>query len=146
MDSTASSDFAVGLSGLLGNERALGEAFHITSDEVLTWNEIYSQLASALGVRNPAITKIPTDFICQAAPKIIGTLKGDKAHPGIFDNSKLKRLVPEFVCRKPFADGARQSVEWLRAHPTQQNLSPELDSVIEHVLRAWEEQNRKLKP
>jgi hypothetical protein len=99
-----------------------------------------------LGVRNPAITKIPTDFICHAAPRFVGTLQGDKAHPGVFDNSKIKRFVPEYVCRKRFADGARESVEWLRAHPMQQNLSPELDAVIEHVLQAWEEHNRKLKP
>jgi hypothetical protein len=86
----------------------------------------------------PSFVKVPTDFICQVAPQLIGTLKGDKAHPGVFDNSKIKRLVPEFQCRTPFRDGVRDSVDWLRAHPDQQNLKPELDALIEKVLTAWQ--------
>jgi len=70
-------------------------------------------------VQSPKIVKVPTDFICQAAPQLTGTLKGDKAHPGVFDNSKIKRLVPEFACRKSFRAGVGESVAWLRAHPDQ---------------------------
>jgi nucleoside-diphosphate-sugar epimerase len=135
---TAASDFAVGLGGLVGKAEAIGETFHITSDEALTWNQIYADIAAAVRVRSPRVVKVPTDFICQVAPQMIGTLKGDKAHPGVFDNSKIKRFVPEFRCRTPFHPGARESVNWLRQHPEQQNLKPELDELIERVIREWE--------
>jgi nucleoside-diphosphate-sugar epimerase len=133
---TASSDFAVGLAGLVGNDKAIGEAFHITGDEVLTWNQIYAEISEAVGAKSPNIVKIPTDFICKIAPELTGNLKGDKAHAGVFDNSKIKRFVPEFQTRKPFRLGVGESVEWLRAHPGQQNLSPKVDGMIETVLAA----------
>jgi nucleoside-diphosphate-sugar epimerase len=135
---TTAADFAVGLAGLVGKTEAIGEAFHITSDEVLTWNQIYAEIAAALGVRSPQIVKVPTDFICQTAPHLAGGLKGDKAHPGVFDNSKIKRFVPEFRCRIPFRLGVGESVRWLRAHPDQQNLKPDLDVLIEKVIGAWQ--------
>jgi nucleoside-diphosphate-sugar epimerase len=135
---TTAADFAVGLAGLLGKTEAIGEAFHITSDEALTWNQIYAEIAGAVGASSARIVKVPTDFICQVAPQLSGTLKGDKAHPGVFDNSKVKRFVPEFRCRMPFRLGARESVDWLRAHPDQQNLKPELEALIEKVIGAWE--------
>jgi nucleoside-diphosphate-sugar epimerase len=135
---TAAADFALGLAGLVGNEKAVGEAFHITSDEVLTWNQIYSEIAAALGVSSPLVVKIPTDFICQVAPQLTGNLKGDKSHPGVFDNSKIKRFVPEFHCRKPFRVGVRESVAWLRAHPEQQNLNPQVDATFDQVISAWQ--------
>lgn len=134
---TSATDFAAGLAGLLACPAALGEAFHITSDEVLTWNAIYAEIASALGVSEPVIVKIPTDFICSTAPRFVGTLKGDKAHPGVFDNSKLKSFVPGFACRKTFRQGIRESVEWLEAHPDQQNCSAELEAVIDQVVAGW---------
>jgi nucleoside-diphosphate-sugar epimerase len=134
---TASADFALGLAGLLGRSDTLGEAFHITSDEVLDWNRIYAQIADALGAPPPQIVKVPADFICQVVPRLTGTLKGDKAHPGVFDNSKIKRFVPEFACRKSFRAGVGESVAWLRAHPDEQNLNPQLDAEIEAVLEAW---------
>jgi hypothetical protein len=80
--------------------------------------------------------KVPTELICQVAPQLTGTLKGDKAHPGVFDNSKIKRFVPDFCCRTPFAAGVRESVRWLRDHPDQQNLRPDLDELIEKVVLA----------
>jgi hypothetical protein len=64
-------------------------------------------------------------------------VKGDKAHPGVFDNSKIKRFVPEFQCRKPFRAGVRESVAWLRGHPEQQNLNPQVDALFEEVIGAW---------
>lgn len=139
---TTSADFAVGLAGLLGRPETIGEAFHITSDEVLTWNQIYAEIAAALGAKSPKIVKVPTDFICQLAPQMTGTLKGDKAHPGVFDNSKIKRFVPEFRCRTPFRQGVAESTRWLREHPDKQNLRPELDVLIEKVLATWEKQGR----
>jgi len=133
---TASSDFAVGLAGLVGNEKAIGEAFHITGDEVLGWNQIYDEIAEAVGAKSPQIIKIPTDLICNVIPELKGNLKGDKAHPGVFDNSKIKRFVPDFQTRKLFRIGVRESVAWLRAHPEQQNLSGKVDEMIEKVIAA----------
>jgi nucleoside-diphosphate-sugar epimerase len=135
---TAARDFAVGLAGLVGNRNAIGEAFHITSDEVLTWNQIYSEIAGAMGNSCPKILPVPTEFICSVVPKLVGNLKGDKSHPGIFDNSKIKKFVPEFKCVVTFQAGVRESVEWLQAHPEQQNLDPAMDSLIENVLKAWD--------
>ncbi len=135
---TASADFAIGLAGLVGNPAAIGEAFHITSDEVLTWNQIVTEIAAALSAPQPKIVKIPTDFICQVAPQMTGSLKGDKAHPGVFDNSKIKRFVPDFRCHTSFAVGVRESVRWLRAHPDRQNLKPDLDALCEQVISAWD--------
>jgi nucleoside-diphosphate-sugar epimerase len=134
---TTSADFAAGLAGLLGRTEALGEAFHITSDEVLTWNRIYAEIAEAVGGPPPQIVPVPTDFICGVLPRMVGTLKGDKAHPGVFDNSKIKRFVPGFSCPTTFRDGVRESVVWLRAHPEQQNLNAKFDAEIEAVLQAW---------
>jgi nucleoside-diphosphate-sugar epimerase len=140
---TAASDFAVGLGGLVGRREAIGEAFHITSDEVLTWNQIVAEIAAALAEPAVASTaqvlRVPTEFICQVAPQMTGTLKGDKSHPGVFDNSKIKRFVPEFACRKPFRVGVRESVAWLRAHPEQQRLNPQVDATIDAVVAAWQE-------
>jgi nucleoside-diphosphate-sugar epimerase len=134
---TAATDFAVGLAGLVGHREVIGEAFHITSDEVQTWNQICAEIAAALGVTSPNIVRVPVDFICGVAPQITGTLKGDKAHPGIFDNAKIKRFVPEFQCRKPFRAGVCESVAWLRAHPEQQNLNPKVDELCDQVVGAW---------
>jgi nucleoside-diphosphate-sugar epimerase len=134
---TAAADFAAGLGGLVGKAEAVGEAFHITSDEVLTWNQIYAEIAAALGVASPEIVKVPTEFICRVAPRMVGTLKGDKAHPGVFDNSKIKRVLPGFCCRTSFSAGIRESVAWLRQHPEQQNLNPQVDAVCDEVIAAW---------
>jgi nucleoside-diphosphate-sugar epimerase len=133
---TATTDFAVGLAGLVGNDKSLGERFHITSDEALTWNQIYAEIGAALGVK-PVIEKIPVDFICEKFPDMTGGLKGDKVEPAIFDNSKIKRFVPDYVCRKPFAAGIRESVTWLRAHPEDQNLNPKTDALIDQIIDAW---------
>ncbi|MCX6899342.1 MAG: NAD-dependent epimerase/dehydratase family protein [Verrucomicrobia bacterium] len=134
---TATSDFAVGVAGLVGNDKAIGEAFHITSDEALTWNQIYAETAAALAVNSPRIMKIPVEFICQQCPRLIGTLKGDKANPAIFDNAKIKRFVPDFQCRKPFRIGIRESVEWFRRHPERKVANPEADAEFDRVAVAW---------
>jgi len=139
---TAASDFAVGLGGLVGNEKAVGEAFHITSDEVLTWNQIYEEIANAVSAKDANVVKVPTEFICEIVPSMVGNLKGDKAHAGVFDNSKIKRFVPDFRCSKRFSAGVRESVDWLQAHPEQQNLSPQVDETIEKVIKAWQERGK----
>ena len=135
---TASSDFALGLAGLVGNVTAIGRAFHITSDEALTWNQIVAEIAHAVGAESPRVVHIPTDFICRVAPQLAGPLKGDKANAAVFDNSRIKSVVPDFECRKPFRVGVRESVEWLRAHPERQNLNPDIDALCDTVVGAWE--------
>jgi hypothetical protein len=117
--------------------KAIGEAFHITSDEVLTWNQIYAEIASALNVVDPKVIKVPTEFICEKVPSLIGNLKGDKAHPGVFNTSKIKTFVPEFKCSKPFRVGIRESVAYLREHPEKRMFNPDVDTLIETVLGAW---------
>ena len=134
---TAATDFAVGVAGLVGREEALGEAFHITSDEALTWPQIIRETGAALGVE-PDIVPVPTDFICGVLPELKGNLKGDKANSLVFDNSKLIRIVPEFRSRKPFAVGIRESIAWLREHAGDHNLNPKVDATIEAVLSAWD--------
>ncbi len=134
---TATSDFAIGLAGLAGKEQAIGETFHITSDEALTWNAIYAETAAALGVSLPVIEKIPTEWICERFPQLAAGLKGDKSNPGVFDNAKIKRFVPEFVCRKPFAVGVRESVAWFGAHPAEQTVNAKSDALFDDVIKAW---------
>jgi len=134
---TATTDFAVGLAGLAGNERTLGEAFHITSDEALPWHRIYDEIAEAVGVENPNVVRIPLEFICERFPELTGWLKGDKAEPAIFDNSKIKKFVPDFVCRKPVSVGIRESVAWMRNHPDQKQNNPKVDYYCERVVAAW---------
>ncbi|WP_054939784.1 SDR family oxidoreductase [Paenibacillus ihuae] len=114
---THNTDFAKGFVGLLGNPEAIGEAVHITSDESLNWNQIYAAIGVAAD-REPKVVHISTDFIAAYTPA--GTadgLIGDQAVSSVFDNSKIKRLVPEFTATVPFAEGIHRSVEWFEAHP-----------------------------
>jgi nucleoside-diphosphate-sugar epimerase len=131
---THSDDFAKGFVGLIGNKKSVGEAFHITTDEVLTWDQIYTALAHACGVK-PNLIHIPTDFIVKFNPSQIGNLQGDKAVSVIFDNSKIKRFVPEFEATIPFAEGIKRTVEWYEADPAHQtpreNLNVFMDAVID---------------
>ena len=131
---THASDFAKGLVGLLGRPDVVGEAFHITSDEVSTWNQIYEDIAAAAGAK-ANLVHIPSDFIAQVNPAIGAGLMGDKAHSVVFDNTKIKRFVPEFRCTVPFAEGIRQTVAWLDAHPQQQRLDSH--AALEQILAAW---------
>jgi nucleoside-diphosphate-sugar epimerase len=128
---TATSDFAVGLAGLVGNERAIGQAFHITSDEALTWPEIYAQTAAALGAPPPNLLRIPLDWLCENFPQLTGPLRGDKANPAVFDNAKIKRLVPEFVCRKPFRTGIRESAARTGT------VNAKIDALCDAIVAAW---------
>jgi len=140
---TAASDFAAALAGLAGLDDAVGEVFHITSDEALPWIRIYEEIAGALGVALPPVVPVPSEFICEVAPSLTGTLLGDKAHPGVFDNSKIKRFVPGWSCRKSVRDALDESVEWLRAHPGERVVNPDLDELIERVIERWEAYSAK---
>ena len=134
---TAAEDFAVGVAGLVGRAEAAGEAFHITGDEVLTWNQIYAEIARALGVARPRILKIPTWFICREAPRMVGSLPGDKAEHAVFDNAKIKAWVPDFHCRTRFREGIAAAVRWFREDPARQAVNPDTDAVFERVCNAW---------
>lgn len=131
---THASDFAVGLVGLLGKREALGEAFHITSDEHLTWDAIHFIIGEALGVR-PRIVHIPSDFIAKVLPERGAGLLGDKAVSVLFDNSKIRRFVPEFAPRVSFAEGIRRSLAWFDAHPERKvpdaAMNSEMDAILE---------------
>ena len=135
---THNSDFAVGLVGLLGQARAVGEAFHITSDEVLTWNDIYRLTAEAAGVSEPKLMHIASDFIVECLPGEAGSLFGDKAVSAIFDNAKIKSFVPDFATRTPYAEGIRRTVEWFDAEPSRQVIDTEADAAWDKVIVSYE--------
>lgn len=133
---THASDFAVGLVGLLGNPAALGEAFHITSDEHLTWDEIHRTIAGFFGVE-PHLVHVPSDFVAEFLPERAAGWLGDKATSAIFDNSKLRAAVPGFSPRVSFADGIRRSLAWFDAHPDLKAADPAVDAEIDEILRRW---------
>jgi nucleoside-diphosphate-sugar epimerase len=134
---THNTDFAVGFIGLLGKKEAIGEAFHITSDELLTWNQIYKMMAEELGVELYAV-HIPSDFIAKYAPDHGAGLLGDKAHSVIFDNSKIKKLVPEFQCKIPFSEGVKEIIAWYKNNPDWQVVNQEIDKKIDEIIGAYE--------
>lgn len=117
---THNTDFARGLLGLFGQHAAIGQAFHITSDEVLTWNQIFQQVAEAAGVSAPRFVHVPSEFIVSCVPSVEGTLFGDKAVSVVFDNSKIKRFVPGFRAKTPFAAGIRDTIAWFDSDSTRQ--------------------------
>jgi nucleoside-diphosphate-sugar epimerase len=131
------SDFAVGLAGLLGHPGALGEAFHVTSDEVLTWDAIYETIARAAGVE-PRLVHVPSALIAALVPDRGASLLGDKAHSSVFDNAKLRRLVPGFAAKVTFAEGIARSIAWFDALPARRVVSPAANDNIERVLAAWD--------
>ncbi len=134
---THSEDFAKGFTGLFANPRAVGQAYHITSDEVLTWDQIYRTIGQAVG-REPVLVHIPSDFIGAVHPPLGAELKGDKAWSVVFDNSKIKALVPSFICTIPFAVGIRRTISWFEADPRRMKVVPETNAVIDRILRAYE--------
>ncbi len=133
---THANDFAKGFVGLMGNEHAIGEAFHITSDEWLTWNQIHEILAAAAGVK-PTLVHVPSDLIA-AYDKAWGeSLLGDKTHSFILDNSKVKRLVPDFICTTPFSRGAEEIIAWHMADPARRKVDPAFNDLCDRILQAY---------
>jgi nucleoside-diphosphate-sugar epimerase len=133
---THSEDFAKGFVPLLGHPQALGHAFNITSDFVLTWDQIYNQIGEALGVR-PKLVHIPSEFIAQVDPPSGPGLLGDKMHCVMFDNSKIKAFAPDFVCTIPFHVGIRRSLAWFQAEPSRMDVAAEDDALFERILTAY---------
>jgi len=128
-------DFARAFLGLLGETRALGEAYHITSDEWLTWNEIARLLGEAAGVE-PNIVHVPADTVAAHDPLWGASLLGDKSHCAIFDNSKIRTIVPDFVAEIPFAVGAHEIVDWYAVHPEERRVDPVFGAILDRVIAA----------
>ena len=137
---TYNQDFARGFIGLIGNPHAIGEVFQITSDESLTWNQIYETVASHLGVSLIPM-HVSSDFLVAVAPKeydLAGNLLGDKACTVVFDNSKLKRAVPGFCATTSFYEGSRFVIDYVMSHKECQVLDPEFDAWCDKVVAAVE--------
>lgn len=132
---THSKDFAKGYVGLMANPHAIGNAFHITTDESMTWNQIYQTIADALGKPLNAM-HVASDFLAKHGENydFKGELLGDKAATVVFDNTKIKRLVPDFVCNVSMADGLRQSVYYMLAHPETQTPDMEFDAWCDRIV------------
>ena len=130
-------DFAVGLVGLLGNPHALGETFHITGDELQSWNAIFRTVARAAGT-TAQMVHLPSDFIAARDPDWGAGLLGDKAHSVIFDNSKVRRAVPDFNPSIPFARGAEEIMAWYDADPARQVIDAELDRRMDDMIAAYD--------
>jgi nucleoside-diphosphate-sugar epimerase len=129
-------DFAQGFVPLLGHPRTIGEAFHITSGDVLTWNQIVQTLATAAGV-TADIVHVPSDMIAAADPEWGASLLGDKAHSMIFDNAKLRSVVPGYQPGIPFEQGAREIVAWHDEDPSRQQADPRIDAVMDKLTSTW---------
>jgi nucleoside-diphosphate-sugar epimerase len=130
---THSEDFAKAFVGLLGNPHAIGQAFHITSDEVLTWDQIYYTIGAAVG-REPKIVHVASETLAKFDARYIGELLGDKAVSVVFDNSKIKSYVPSFICTVPFHIGIRRTLAWFEAKSERAKIKPETNTFIEKIL------------
>ena len=132
---THSRDFAKGFVALLGNPHAIGDAVHITSDEWLTWNEIARLLGEAAGVE-PTVVHVPSDTVAALDPHWGPSLLGDKSHCAIFDNSKIRGIVPGFEAEIPFAEGAREIAGWYAANPAEQRPDAAFDAILDRIIAA----------
>lgn len=133
---TWNADFAVGFCGLMGMERAVGEAFHITSDEVLTWDQIYREAGRAAGAE-PKIIHIPSELIIAHDPEAEGSLTGDKSNSAVFDNSKIKSFVPDFAPKVPWAEGVRRAIAWHDADPLRRTIDEDANRKWDKILDAY---------
>jgi len=134
---THNTDFAKGLVGLLGHSQAIGHAFHITSDEVLTWDQLFCIVGAAVGVE-PRLVHIPSDFIASCLPDKKGTLIGDKSVSVVFDNSKIKRFVPGYCATTSFAEGIQQSLAWFNADPSRKQIDQQVNATMDKLISTYE--------
>ena len=144
---TFNKDFAIGYTGLMGNRHAIGEAFQITGDETLTWNQIYQTIADALGVKLKAY-HIASEYLSDVGDKygfdFEGSLTGDKSVSVVFDNSKLKRVVPDMKTTVRFDQGVRIALDYVLSHPECQVVDPEFDQWCDKVIKALEDSKRSI--
>lgn len=143
---TWNEDFARGFIGLLGNPKAIGEAFQIMSDEQLTWNQVYQSVANALGVTFKPYY-VSSEFLAAVSPKaydFTGNLLGDKSVTVVFDCTKLKRAVPGFCATTRFDEGVRRCVPYLQSHPELQEEDPEFDAWCDRVIEVLEQAKQQI--
>jgi len=134
---THNTDFAKAFVGLLGNEKAIGEAYHITSDEVLTWDAIVQTIGRAAGFE-PKLYHMATDFITACHPEVHPELVGDKINSVVFDNAKVKAVAPEFVCTTGLAEGAKLTLDWFDAHPALKQRDEAWEGLCDRLIAAHE--------
>ena len=134
---THNTDFAKGLIGLLGRESAIGERYHITSDEVLTWDRIYRTIGRAAGVE-PNLVHVPSELIRAFDTRIGDGLLGDKAYSAVFDNSKIKKAVPGFSSTVTFEEGIRRCLAWFDADPARRTVSEVTNQLMDRIIEAYE--------
>jgi len=134
---THNTDFARLLVAILGNADAVGESFHITSDEVLTWNQITETIAAAAGLE-PRIVHVPSDFVAAVDPELGVGLLADKAHSLVFDNAKIKRFAPGVEADVPFAEGVARSLAWFDADPARKVVDEERNALLDRIVDAYE--------
>jgi nucleoside-diphosphate-sugar epimerase len=133
---THADDFARAFIGLCGNPRTLGHAFHITSDEWLTWDQILRLVGRAAGAE-PEIVHVPSAFIAKLDPDTGAGLLGDKSWNALFDNSKVKSFVPGWSARIPFAEGIKRTIAWFDADPARRTVNQKADAGVDEILQAW---------
>jgi nucleoside-diphosphate-sugar epimerase len=133
---THNTDFAKGLVGLLGREQAIGHAFHITSDEVMCWDQWYRITAEAAGVE-PNLVHIPSDFLADCIPELRGSLIGDKAASVVFDNTKIKRFVPDYCATTPYTRGVRRTIAWFDADPARRQIDEAANTQWDRLIGAY---------
>jgi nucleoside-diphosphate-sugar epimerase len=133
---THADDFARAFLGLCGSPRAIGHAFHITSDEWLTWDQILRLVGRAAGAE-PNLVHVPSEFIAKLDPDTGAGLLGDKSWCALFDNSKVKSFVPGWQSEIPFAEGIRRTVDWFDADPSRQAIDAGANARVDEILRAW---------
>ena len=133
---THHTDFARGFVPLLGHPRTIGDAYHITSDDVLTWNQIAEALAAAAGVE-ARLVHVPSDAIAAADPEWGAGLLGDKAHSMVFDNAKLRSVVPDYLATVPFEQGAREIVAWYDEDASRQRVDPRFNTVMDRLVETY---------
>jgi len=132
---THNTDFARAFVGLLGNPRSIGEAYTITSDEVLTWDAIAGLYAAALGT-TAEIVHVASETIARTIPEWGPGLIGDKAHSVVFDNAKIKALVPEYTATMPFWKGARETVDWYLEQASRQTVNAQVNVQLDALIAA----------
>jgi len=134
---THNTDFAKGIVGLFGNIQTLGQAFHITSDEVKTWDQYLKVIGQAIN-KEPQIIHIASECISEFFPEMKAGLLGDSCNSYVLDNSKIKRFVPDYVATTNFENGIRQSIDYFKAHPELQKIDEELDVKMDKFIAAYE--------
>jgi len=134
---THNTDFAKAFVGLLGHEQSIGHAFQITSDEVLSWDQIFHIVADALRVE-AKLVHIPSDFISACWPDRLGWLTGDSSVSAVFDNSKIKRFVPDYCATTTFAQGIRKSIAWFDAQPERKKVDAETVAIWDKIIAGYE--------